>query len=144
MARKQVENIKLTLDKSGADIELLPYMTAEIDQLNQAVYLGYGSLDMNEAMESADEDASDEEQQKAAKSAVKFDKLPASAIMEIKNNALRGFVKKIDGSDFGGDSDAILKELLTLPKEDIDQLQAKIDEIQKETSLDPKDKQKSA
>lgn len=141
MARKQVENIKITLDKSGADIELLPYMTAEIDQLNQAVYLGYGSLDMNSAMENAEEGEVDE---KDAKSAVHFDKLPASAIMEIKNNALRGFVKKIDGSDFGGDSDAILKELLTLPKEDIDQLHKKIDEIQEETSLNPKDKQKSA
>jgi hypothetical protein len=141
MARKQVENIKITLDKSNADIELLPYMTAEIDQLNQAVYLGYGSLDMNQAMEDAEEGEVDE---KDAKSAVKFDKLPASAIMEIKNNALRGFVKKIDGNDYAGDSEAILKELLTLPKEDIDQLHAKIDEIQKETSLDPKDKQKSA
>ena len=139
MARKQVENIKITLEKSGADIELLPYMTAEIDQLNQAVYLGYGSLDMNAAMDSAEEGADE----KAARSAVTFDKLPASAIMEIKNNSLRGFVVSIDGNNHG-DKDALLKELLTLPKEDIDQLHQEIDKITAETSLDPKDKQKSA
>lgn len=142
MARKQVENIKITLEKSGADIELLPYMTAEIDQLNQAVYLGYGSLDMNQAMDNAGEDG-EEIDEKDARSAVSFDKLPASAIMEIKNNSLSGFVVKIDGQDYGTREER-LKELLTLPKEDIDQIHKKIDEIQKETSLDPKDKQKSA
>lgn len=142
MPRKTLDNIKFKTPVLEADIEILPYETTETDQLNQAVYLAYGSLDMKKAMED-----SKKEQEGGSKadgsSSVVFENLPASAIMEIKNNAIKGFVVSIDGNNFGGDKDALLEDVLKLPKEDYDEIQRQIDLLKKDSTLDPKGDQTS-
>ena len=137
MARKVIKNIKFTLPVSGADIEILPYETAITDQLNQSIYLSYGSLDMKQAMDDNKRELETGEKSDD-NSAIKFENLPASAIMEIKNNAIRGFVVSIDGEKFGGDDQQILDEVLTLPKTDYDEIQAQIDKVKGDRNLDPK------
>lgn len=145
MPRKTLENIKFTTPTLGAEIEILPYETTETSQLNEVVYLAYASLDMRAAAdikkeaEAAGREATDEDGQKA----VTFEKLPATAITEIKNNAIRGYVVKIDGSDFGGDADAILEEIKKFPRTDYDFIQGEIDKLKEDSTLNPKDEQKS-
>ena len=77
------------------------------------------------------------------KETMRFDKLPATAISEIKNNAIKFLVVTVDGDDFAGDDDAKLKSLLKLPSEDFDFIQEKIEEITGEV-MNPKGEQKSA
>lgn len=137
MPRISKENIKITTPVLGCDVELLPYATAELSQMNEAVFLAYANFDLNGAVngESMSEDD--------IKETMRFDKLPATAISEIKNNAIKFLVVTVDGDDFGGDDDAKLKSLLKLPREDFDFIQEKIEEITGEV-MNPKGEQKSA
>ena len=47
-------------------------------------------------------------------------------------------VVSVDGNTFDGDRDEILEAVLDLPKEDYDEIQAKIDEITKASTNSPK------
>jgi len=137
MAKK--DNIKMTTSVTETPIELRPYLDARTDQLNQAVYLRYAKYDLKKAAGSAgNTQLTDAEKEKMSEDAVEFESLPGTAIAEIKNNAIKGMVVSVDGNTFEGDRDEILEAVLDLPKEDYDEIQAKIDEITKASTNSPK------
>lgn len=140
MAKK--ENIKITTSITETEIELRPYVDARTDQANSAIYLQYAKFDFNKAIQNnkakAGAPVSDAEAEKLGKESMMFDTLPGTAIAEIKNNAIRGMVVSVDGEKFDGDRDKILDAVLDLPKVEYDEIQEKIDEITKESKLDPK------
>lgn len=140
MAKK--ENIKFKTSITETEVELRPYIDARTDQANSAIYLQYAKFDFNKAIQNnkaANGKApTDAEAEALGKDAMKFDTLPGTAIAEIKNNAIKGMVVSVDGEKFDGDRDKILDAVLDLPKEEYDEIQAKIDEITKESKLDPK------
>lgn len=140
MAKK--ENIKFKTSITETEIELRPYVDARTDQANSAVYLQYAKFDFNKAIQNnktaSGKAPTEAEAEALGKDAMKFDTLPGTAIAEIKNNAIKGMVVSLDGDNKGGDRDAILEAVLDLPKDEYDEIQAKIDEITKASKLDPK------
>lgn len=136
MARIKQTNIKMTLAKSQAEIEMLPYITAEVAQMTEAAVLAYADIDMQKASEA------DGRGKEAQRDSVQFRTMPVAAMTAIKHDTVKAMVVSIDGESYGGDKDALFDELKTLPASDFDEIMNKIEELQAEAATDPKDAQK--